>query len=276
MLTLPISKINIGLYVTEKRPDGYHNLETIFYPIPLHDNLEINRLKDSETCDYRLHLAGAKIAGEAEDNLIIKILRSLKEDFDIPSIDIHLYKRIPMGAGLGGGSSDAAAFIKGLNEMFDLKMSNNEMEKRVSKFGADCAFFIQQQPCFATGIGNILTPINLSLKGYYLILVKPDDFVSTKEAYAGVTPCKPNIDLMQAIQQPINTWKDSISNDFEKSVFATHPKIAAIKETLYDLGAVYASMSGSGSTVFGIFEHRVEELSSIFSDCFCFQEKLRF
>ncbi len=274
MLTFPICKINIGLHVTEKRPDGYHNLETIFYPIPLHDNLEVNLLTNDDA-PYRLHLAGHKIEGNAEDNLVIKVLRSLKADFDIPPIDIHLYKRVPMGAGLGGGSSDAAMFMKTLNEMFDLGMSHDEMERRIATFGADCAFFIKEQPCYATGIGNILEPLDFTLKGRQIVLMKPDDFVSTKEAYAGIKPTPSAIDLREAIRRPIEEWKTLIVNDFEKSVFPAHPRIQAIKETLYDMGALYAAMSGSGSTVFAIFEHKVESLESVFGDCFTFQERIR-
>ena len=274
MLSFPICKINIGLHVTEKRPDGYHNLETIFYPIPLHDNLEINLLKPDDV-PYRLHLAGHKIEGNPEDNLVIKVLNSLKADFSIPPIDIHLFKRVPMGAGLGGGSSDAAMFMKTLNEMFDLGMTADEMERRIATFGADCAFFIKQQPCYATGIGNILTPIDFTLSGYQIVLVKPTDFVSTKEAYAGITPKPSAINLTEAIRRPIEEWKNIIVNDFENSVFPAHPRIAAIKQTLYDMGALYSSMSGSGSTVFAIFKHKVDALESVFSDCFTFQEKLR-
>ncbi len=274
MLSFPICKINIGLHVTEKRPDGFHNLETIFYPIPLHDNLEINLLKPDDV-PYCLNLAGHKIEGNPEDNLVIKVLNSLKTDFSIPPIDIHLFKRVPMGAGLGGGSSDAAMFMKTLNEMFNLEMTDDEMERRIATFGADCAFFIKQQPCYATGIGNILTPIDFTLNGYQIVLVKPSDFVSTKESYAGITPKKSAVNLIEAVHRPIEEWKDLIVNDFENSVFPTHPKIAAIKQTLYDMGALYASMSGSGSTVFALFKHRVDSLESVFSDCFTFQEKLR-
>jgi 4-diphosphocytidyl-2-C-methyl-D-erythritol kinase len=160
MLYFPISKINIGLYITEKRPDGYHNLETIFYPIPLHDNLEIEVSKHDEN-PYQLYLSGNKIEGGAEDNIIIKVLNSLKRDFEIPSLDIHLHKRIPMGAGLGGGSSDAAMFMKALNEMFNLGLTNEDMEARLAPIGADCPFFVKSEPCFASGIGNVFSPSSI-------------------------------------------------------------------------------------------------------------------
>ena len=269
----PNAKINIGLYVVERRPDGYHNLQTVFYPIPLHDNLQVRPLKNSNE-PYLLQMAGNVIEGNPADNLIIKVYESLKQDFELPQLDIYLYKRIPTGAGLGGGSSDAAYMMKMLNEAFELKMTDEEMERRVAKMGADCAFFIKEQPAYATGIGDVLTPINLSLKGKTLLLVKPSTFVSTKEAYGGVVPQMPEHDLLQALAAPIETWKDTVKNDFERSVFQHHPEIAAIKETLYNMGAIYASMSGSGSTVFGIFPHEVEEAERVFKDCFVFQQML--
>lgn len=271
--TFPIAKINIGLYVTRRREDGYHDLETIFYPIPLHDNLSISPLKMSDA-PYQLQTAGHKIEGNSDDNLIVKVYKQLAEEFDLPALDIYLYKRIPMGAGLGGGSSDAAAMIKLLNETFDLGLSTADMERRVARLGADCAFFVQGKPAFATGIGDILTPIELSLSGMHLVLVKPDVFVSTKEAYGGIVPATPEHDLLEAIKAPIAEWRHTVSNDFEKNVFRLHPEIAAIKQTLYDMGAVYASMSGSGSTVFGLFPHAVEEAERVFDDCFVWQSKL--
>ena len=269
----PIAKINIGLYVTRRREDGYHDLETIFYPIPLHDNLSISPLKMSNA-PYQLQTAGHKIEGNSDDNLIVKVYKQLAEEFDLPPLDIYLYKRIPMGAGLGGGSSDAAAMIKLLNETFDLGLSTEDMERRVARLGADCAFFVQGKPAFATGIGDILSPIELSLSGMHLVLVKPDIFVSTKEAYGDIVPATPEHDLLKAIKAPITDWRHTVSNNFEKNVFRLHPEIAAIKQTLYDMGAVYASMSGSGSTVFGLFQHAVEEAERVFDDCFVWQSKL--
>ena len=271
--TFPIAKINIGLYVTRRREDGYHDLETIFYPIPLHDNLSISSLKMSDA-PYQLQTAGHKIEGNSEGNLIVKVYKQLAEEFDLPALDIYLYKRIPIGAGLGGGSSDAAAMIKLLNETFDLGLSIADMERRVARLGADCAFFVQGKPAFATGIGDILSPIELSLSGMHLVLVKPDIFVSTKEAYGGIVPATPEHDLLESIKAPIAEWRHTVSNDFEKNVFRLYPEIAAIKQTLYDMGAVYASMSGSGSTVFALFQHAVEEAERVFDDCFVWQSKL--
>ncbi len=273
MITYPNAKINLGLNIVEKRPDGYHNLETVFYPINLQDALEVTRLEGDE--EFRLSVSGTPIEGEPENNLVIKAYRLLKEDFpDIPGVDIHMYKHIPTGAGLGGGSADAAFMIKLLNEKFKLNLSIEQMEKYAARIGADCAFFIQNKPVFATGIGNILESIPLSLKGYYLVLVKPDIFVSTKDAYANITPKVPEHSLKDVIRMPIETWRATMKNDFEDSVFLKFPEIAAIKDKLYDMGAVYAAMSGSGSSVFGIFRQQVEHVDEVFNGCFCRQRAM--
>lgn len=273
MITYPNAKINLGLNITEKRPDGYHNLETVFYPIPLQDALEVTRLEEKK--EYTLKISGTPIEGEDDQNLVVKAYRLLKTDFpQMTGVDIHMYKHIPTGAGLGGGSADAAFMIKLLNEKFNLQLSIPQMEAYAARLGADCAFFIQNKPVFATGIGNIFEPVELSLKGYYLVLVKPDIFVSTKDAYALTHPQKPVVSIKEIICQPIETWKDALKNDFEDSVFPKFPEIAAIKDKLYDMGAVYASMSGSGSSVFGIFKSQVEFVDEIFSGCFCRQRLL--
>ena len=273
MLTYPNAKINLGLNITEKRPDGYHNLETVFYPIPLQDAIEVTRHEGNQP--YTLKIKGVNIEGEPVNNLVIKAYNLLKKDFStMPSVDIHMYKHIPTGAGLGGGSADAAFMIKLLNEKFNLQLSTEKMEEYASRLGADCAFFVRNQPVFATGIGNIFEPIELSLKGYHLVLVKPDIFVSTKDAYANVTPKHPETSLKEIIQAPIETWKNTMKNDFEESVFMKFPEIAAINDKLSDLGAIYASMSGSGSSVFGIFREQVEHVDEVFSGCFCRQRAL--
>lgn len=273
MLTYPNAKINLGLNITEKRPDGYHNLETVFYPIPLQDAIEVTRHEGNQP--YTLKIKGVNIEGEPDNNLVIKAYNLLKKDFStMPPVDIHMYKHIPTGAGLGGGSADAAFMIKLLNEKFNLQLSTEKMEEYASRLGADCAFFVRNQPVFATGIGNIFEPIELSLKGYHFVLVKPDIFVSTKDAYANVTPKHPETSLKEIIQAPIETWKDTMKNDFEESVFMKFPEIAAIKDKLYDLGAIYASMSGSGSSVFGIFKEPIEFVDEIFSGSFCRQRAL--
>ena len=198
----------------------------------------------------------------------------MKAEFNLPALELSLYKNIPMGAGLGGGSSDAAAMMKGLNEAYNLQLSAEDMEKRLSKFGADCPFFVRNKPAYATGIGDELTNCNVSLKDKFIVLVKPDVFVSTKEAYAHVTPKLPAIPLAEAIKLPIETWKEQIVNDFEQSVFPFHPELPAIKQTLYDMGAVYASMSGSGSTMYGIFNRPTPEANEVFDKCFVYTKKL--
>lgn len=275
MITYPNAKINLGLNIVEKRPDGYHNLETIFYPIHLQDALEVTKLEEEEEVDYKLKVSGVPIEGEPESNLVVKAYRLLKKDFpEMAPINIHMFKHIPTGAGLGGGSSDAAFMIKLLNEKFNLNLSIEKMEEYAAILGADCAFFIQNKPVFASGIGNIFESINLSLKGYYIVLVKPDIFVSTKDAFAHILPIRPNLSLKEIVRMPVETWRATMKNDFEESVFQKYPAIAAIKDKLYDLGAIYASMSGSGSSVYGIFREQVEFVDEIFSGCFCRQRAL--
>lgn len=253
MITFPNAKINLGLNIIEKRPDGYHNLETVFYPVPVEDALEVNILNES-TQKFRLHQAGLEIAGEAENNLVVKAYKLLDERFNLPPIDIHLFKHIPSGAGLGGGSSDAAYMLKLLNEKFNLELSDENLEEYAAKLGADCAFFIRNTPTYAEGIGNIFSPISLSLKGYQIVLVKPDIFVSTREAFARIKPHRQEIPLKEVIKQPIEEWKERMVNDFEESVFPQFPAIKEIKEKLYEAGAIYAAMTGSGSSVFGLFK----------------------
>lgn len=274
MITYPNAKINLGLNIVEKRPDGYHNLETIFYPINLQDALEVTELENEEG-EYKLKVSGVPIEGDAENNLVVKAYRLLKKDFpDMSPIKIHMFKHIPTGAGLGGGSADAAFMIKLLNEKFNLKLSIEKMEEYAAILGADCAFFIQNKPVFASGIGNIFENITLSLKGYYIVLVKPDIFVSTKDAFSHITPMHPNQSLKEIVRMPVETWRATMKNDFEESVFQKYPEIAAIKDKLYDMGAIYASMSGSGSSVFGIFREQVEHIEEVFNGCFCRQRAL--
>lgn len=263
MITFPNAKINLGLNIVEKRPDGYHNLETVFYPVPVEDALEVNILNES-TQKFRLHQAGLEIAGEAENNLVVKAYKLLDERFNLPPVDIHLFKHIPSGAGLGGGSSDAAYMLKLLNEKFNLKLSDENLEEYAARLGADCAFFIRNTPTYAEGIGNIFSPISLSLKGYQIVLVKPDIFVSTRDAFAQIKPHRQEIPLKEVIKQPIEEWKERMVNDFEESVFPQFPAIKEIKEKLYEAGAIYAAMTGSGSSVFGLF--RPEDNKSVKED----------
>ena len=275
MITYPNAKINIGLNITERRPDGYHNIESVFYPINLQDAVEIKTIEGEEPQGgYKLKVSGTILDGTPDDNLVVKAYKLLRKDFNFPAQKIHLYKHIPVGAGLGGGSSDAAAIIKMLNEKFALGLTSEQMQNYAVQIGADCPFFINNTPVFATGIGNIFTPIEFSLHGKNIILVKPDIFVSTRDAYALVKPSPAAIPLTEAIKQPISEWKQIITNDFEKSVFAKYPEIAAIKDKLYDMGALYASMSGSGSAVYGIFDSPIEYADEIFSGYFCRQREL--
>ncbi len=257
MICFPNAKINIGLYVTEKRPDGYHNLETLFYPTKLYDVIEIVENKSSQE-PYIWSSSGIAIDGKAEDNLCIKALKLLKQDFNIPPIKIHLHKVIPFGAGLGGGSADAAFTLTILNEMFQLGINKDKLIEYAAKIGADCAFFIINKPCIATGIGDILKPTEIDLKGKHLLLVKPEIHISTPEAYSGVSPKIPAESLGSTLQEPLEKWHDSVVNDFEASVFPNHPTIKDIKDQMYSSGAIYASMTGSGAAVFGIFKNKPE------------------
>ena len=265
MITFPNAKINLGLNIVERRSDGYHNIETVFYPVGLSDVLEV---VPSDTCmDYSFSSSGIELNGDPEDNLIVRAYRLLRSDFQFPPVDISLIKQIPFGAGLGGGSSDAAFMLKGLNELFELNITKRKLEKYAAMLGADCPVFIKNKPVFASGIGNVFSPIKISLKGYFLLLVKPDIHVSTPEAYSLVVPEIPQHSLLELIKGPVSGWKDTIKNDFEKSVFEIYPEIQSIKNQLYEMGAVYASMSGSGSSVYGIFKTEPEK-TSLFEDCF--------
>lgn len=261
MITFPNAKLNLGLNIVEKRADGYHNLETVFYPIPLEDALEIVPA-GQEAPATTLRQSGIAIESAPEDNLVMKAYRMLGEQCSLPPIDIHLYKHIPSGAGLGGGSADAAFMLKLLNERFALGLSTDELEHHAARLGADCAFFVRNRPIFAEGIGNIFTPIRLSLKGYRLALIKPDIFVSTKAAFARVVPQRPHRSLKEIITLPVGEWRHSMANDFEGSVFAQYPQIGALKEKMYEQGALYAAMSGSGSAVFGLFANSAPELKT--------------
>ncbi len=272
MIVFPNAKINLGLNITGKRADGYHNLETVFYPIPLEDALEVGVMTDS-TADFELHCNGIHIDGDAEDNLIVKAYRLLKEEHHLPPVRIYLQKQIPTGAGMGGGSADATFMLRLLRDMFRLGITDDRLEELSARLGADCAFFVRNTPVFAQGIGNVFSPIDLSLQGYWLAVVKPDVFVSTREAFSKVKPRKPVLPVREIVGRPIGEWREWLVNDFEQSVFSIHPEIADVKQRLYDMGAVYAAMSGSGSSVFGIFDHSVEP-GPAFDGCFCKVMKL--
>lgn len=257
MLSFPNAKINIGLSVIERRPDAFHNIETIYYPVALSDILEIIPLKENHLSKVKFHSTGMPIPGDINNNLCIKAYQLLDNDFDLPPVKIVLHKLIPMGAGLGGGSSDAASALMTLNNLFDLHIDVSVLQAYASKIGSDCSFFINNKPALGTGKGDILEPITVILKGYYLVLVKPSTFVGTAEAYAGITPAKPMASLKDKIQRPVAAWKECITNDFEQSIFKKYPDIGGIKEQLYNLGATYAALTGSGAAVYGIFNEEV-------------------
>lgn len=251
MINFPHAKINLGLNVTSRRPDGYHNIETIFYPIKLNDVLEV-----IEVGELGFESAGLDIPGRVEDNLCIKGYHLLKKDFDLPPVKIFLYKHIPIGAGLGGGSADAAFFIRLINQKFGLGLSDDQMIAYARQLGADCAFFIKGEPVFAHGKGDEFEDITLDLSQYTIALVMPPVHVSTAEAYRGVRPASAERSLKDLISLPVAEWRSYVKNDFEESVFKNHPEIRGVKAALYEAGALYASMSGSGSSVFGIFSKK--------------------
>lgn len=279
MITFPCAKINLGLNIVSKREDGYHNLETVFYPIPLCDALEIKYMgeKFPSDVDCDLKITGNAVDCDEQSNLVVKAYNLLAADYQLPRVHAHLYKRIPSQAGLGGGSSDAAFMIRLLDERFRLNIGNPEMERYAAKLGADCAFFIEAEPSYAEGIGDVLMPVDGpkgNLYDYYLAVVKPDVAVSTKDAYAAITPKKPAKCCRDIVRQPIETWKDELVNDFEEPIFKMHPELASIKEKLYEQGAVYAAMSGSGSAIFGIFREEPKAVESSFDGMFAQVMKL--
>jgi len=249
MIIFPNAKINIGLNVTERRADGYHNLETIFYPVKINDVLEV-----IPADELSFESSGLDIPGDADDNLCIKAYHLIKRKYNLPPVKIHLHKNIPIGAGLGGGSADAAFFIKLLDQTFNLNMGTENMQDYARILGADCAFFIENKPVFAFEKGDEFEPVKLDLSGYHLALVMPPVQVSTAEAYRGVKPAEVKTSLIELVTMPVGQWKKYIKNDFEESIFKNHVQIRGIKAALYEAGALFASMSGSGASVFGIFD----------------------
>lgn len=277
MISFPIAKINLGLNVVEKRPDGYHNLQTIFYPIPIKDALEVHVMDEAFPSDYDcdLKVTNITIEGDEQRNLVVRAYQLLKQDFPtLPRIHSHLWKGIPTQAGMGGGSSDCAYMMLLLNQQFQLGLTDEQLIEYAAQLGADCAFFILSRPCYAEGIGEKLQPIDLSLSGYYIAVVRPDIPVPTKEAFSRIRPHYPAQNCRETVMQPVETWRDTLINDFEKSVFALHPEIGNIKQQLYDMGATYAAMSGSGSALFGLFKKQPDSLSQEFPNMFTFSSIL--
>lgn len=254
MVVFPPCKINIGLQILNRRMDGFHNIHTIFYPLPFYDVLEL--IPASET---KLHLYGLSIQGNVSDNLCTKAYQLLKKDFPgLPAYDIHLYKHIPMGAGLGGGSSDAALVLRLINQKAQLQLTKKQLLHYATRLGSDCSFFIEDQACLAEGRGEILHPISTTvLQGYYLVLLCPDIRVNTSKAYSLIHPQPVITKLANLFSQPVSSWKGNIVNDFEDPVFRLHPSLKELKEILYKKGAEYASLSGSGAALYGLFPHPV-------------------
>lgn len=256
MIVFPKAKINIGLRIIRKRADGYHDIETLFYPVALCDALEFVTLTEPNDTDI-LTVSGINTGSDSEGNLIIKAIRKLRENHTFPFLRIHLHKAIPVGAGLGGGSSDAACMLKALNRHFRLSIDERFLKALALESGSDCPFFIDGTPAFATARGEILTPVRPVLAGYYLLLLNPGIGINTREAYQNCRPGIPSASLYNLVDRPITEWKEVITNDFENYAFNKHPLIGEIKDELYNSGALFSSMSGSGSSVYGIFPEKL-------------------
>ncbi len=273
MIVFPNCKINLGLNVVRKRNDGYHDLETVFYPVPLTDKLEAV-VGEGADCTCSLSFSGNAIEGNLDDNLIVKAYKLLASDYCLPHVDFGLEKNIPSQAGLGGGSSDATYTLRVLNELCNLNLDAPTLQRYAARLGADCAFFVTAEPSFATGIGDVLTPMSdqcAHLKGLYLLIVKPPVAISTVQAFSFVKPQPPIIICKDIVAQPINDeWRKHLNNDFELSIFNVYPEIRSIKQQLYDMGAMYAQMSGSGSAFFGIFQTHPTLLPEAFKEMFTY------
>jgi len=270
MILYPNAKINLGLQVLERRYDGFHNLETVFIPIGLSDILEFIKSKGNNT---NITVSGLKIDSDQDENIVFQAWQLMHNRFNIPAIDIYLHKIIPVGAGLGGGSSDAAFMLKGLNNYFECGASDSDLENIACKLGSDCAFFIRNMAAIGTGRGDVLEPIDLSLVGYRILLVNPGIFISTREAYANVKSFRREESLKSLLKRPVSGWQHMIINDFEEFVFKKYPEIGNIKYKLIDAGAAYAAMSGSGSTVYGIFDQnaKLDQVAAYFSQYYTWQ-----
>jgi 4-diphosphocytidyl-2-C-methyl-D-erythritol kinase len=270
MIAFPNAKINLGLYITEKRPDGFHNIETVFLPVPkLCDILEILPTNNKEY-DIEFSQTGIAVDADSENNLCVKAYRLLEKEISMPSVKMHLHKQIPMGAGLGGGSADGAFALSLLNNLSQKPLSRNRLAEVALELGSDCPFFLTNKPCFGSGRGENLETLNISLTGYHLLLINPNIHVNTGMAYKQSKPTPAMFNLRSIAETPIEQWKELIINDFEKVVFQIHEEIEGLKNELYSLGAVYASMSGSGSTVFGIFKNAPNlkgKFTGLFTHC---------
>lgn len=256
-------KINLGLDILRRRPDGYHDLQTVMYPVRgLYDEVEVVRT-DKPGVEFLSE--GLTVDCPADENICVKAFRLMQQRYGVEGVRIRLVKRVPFGAGLGGGSADATAVVLALNELFALGLSEEELIARAAELGSDTAFFVRNTPQLCTGRGEVMEPFGVDLSGLTLVVVKPDEGVSTREAYAGVHPRVPAVPLAERLRRPVAEWQGLVTNDFEESVFAAHPSIRAVKERLLAAGALYASMSGSGSAVFGLFgpQAKGEELCAL-------------
>lgn len=252
MITFPKAKINFGLKITGKRPDGYHNIETIFYPVSICDALEfVIAPPDADSDD--LVVSGIDIKTGTEKNLVIRAIKKLRENFSVPWLRIHLHKAIPTGAGLGGGSSDGVCMLKTIRRSFNLSISDEELLKYALELGSDCPFFLDPVPSFATGRGEVLTPVDPFLEKYHIVLLNPGIKINTRDAYINTAVSDQKSDFAKAVNADPKKWKHLVTNDFEDYVFKLYPQIGAIKKSLYSSGAIYSSMTGSGSTVYGLF-----------------------
>ena len=252
MLAFPGCKINLGLHVLHRRTDGYHEIDTVFYRIPWSDILEFLPAEI-----FSFHTTGLNIPGDAGSNLCVRAFELLQKDFSLPPVQGHLHKVVPIGAGLGGGSADAVLTLRVINSIFGLKLPDENLAEYALRLGSDCPFFLLDKPARGTGRGEVLQPFEINLQGHFLVLVTPSVHISTAEAYAGVVSGTPQEDLKATLSRPITDWKTHLVNDFEKTVFARFPEIGDVKDKMYALGAEYASMSGSGSSVFGLFRSPV-------------------
>lgn len=250
MLTFPNAKINLGLRILRKRPDGFHEIDSCFYPVNWKEALEII---PSESFAFSTSGIEIDAGNKTGVNLCEQAYQLLAADFDMPAVNIHLHKSIPIGAGLGGGSADASFTLKMLNELFNLGITTSQLEAYAAALGSDCPFFIQNKPVIAGGRGEEFSPVSLSLKGCYLVMAYPNIHISTKEAYQGVSPQIPEHSCQEILSTPLENWKETLKNDFESSLFPKYPLLSKLKESFYEKGAVYASMTGSGSTIFGLF-----------------------
>ncbi len=264
MIAFPNAKINLGLNIINKRTDGYHNIETVFFPIPFYDVLEIVKNNNSNTDAVEFSSSGLTVDGDFKDNLCFKAYQLLKKDFPhLPPVKMHLHKAIPAGAGLGGGSADAAVTLQILNKNFNLNLSGKELHYYALQLGSDCPFFLLNKPAFAQERGEKLQLIDFSLRGYKVLIINPNININTGWAFSRITPFTPQKSLTDIIKLPVNEWKNFLVNDFEKPVFNHYPQLKEVKQKLYEIGAIYVSMSGSGSTLFGLYQNEIK-MSSLF------------